>query len=464
MTSAIRLFGSLCMLCLVSVLGFAQLRPLRVSENQRFLTTTDGQPFFWLADTGWELFHRLKKDEAERYLKRRAEQGFTVIQAVVLAEMDGLHTPNTNGRVPFWNDDPTKPNEEYFRHVDEVIDLAAKYNLYIGLLPTWGDKVFKDRWGTGPEVFDVNNAKTYGRWLGERYKNKSNLIWVLGGDRNPRDGSQDVAIWRAMAAGVVEGVGGNAAALLTYHPQPSATCSSSPWFHQDEWLDFNMLQTGHCRDTPVWKLIAGDYARTPLKPVINGEPIYEEHPVCFNWKDLGHSNAYDVRKAAYLSVFAGSCGHTYGCHAMWQFYDRFRDPVNMPMRPWHESLDLTGANQMKFLRALIESRPVLDRVPDQSLVSNEGPSDAERIQATRGKDYAFVYTAYGKPVVLNMGKISGVKVNAAWYSPRNGEVKSAGSFDNKGTQSFTAPSAGQGQDWVLILDDASKNYSYPTTK
>ena len=61
-----------------------------ISPNHRYLLK-DGKPFFWMGDTAWELFHRLNKEEADRYLKRRSEQGFTVVQAVVLAEMDGLH-------------------------------------------------------------------------------------------------------------------------------------------------------------------------------------------------------------------------------------------------------------------------------------------------------------------------------------------------------------------------------------
>jgi hypothetical protein len=194
---------------------------LRVSKNHRFLETNDGKPFFWLGDTAWELFHRLSREEAEKYLKNRAEKGFTVIQAVALAELDGLHTPNAYGEIPLENDDPTKPREAYFQHVDYVIRKAEELGLYVGLLPTWGDKVFKNRWGAGPEIFTPANAKAYGLWIGKRYKNQKNIIWILGGDRNPRD-EKDVGIWRAMAAGIEEGVGGQDKALMTFHPQPKA--------------------------------------------------------------------------------------------------------------------------------------------------------------------------------------------------------------------------------------------------
>ena len=385
---------------------------------------------------------------------------FTVIQAVALAELDGLHDPNPYGELPLENDDPTKPREAYFQHVDFIVNKAAELGLYIGLLPTWGDKVFKDRWGAGPEIFNTENAKTYGRWIGNRYKDKKNIIWIIGGDRNPDE--KGVAIWRSMASGIVEGSGGQDRAIMTFHPQPNGLQDggSSKYFHNDEWLDFNMFQTGHCRENNVWDRIQVVYNRTPVKPVLDGETLYEDHPVCFNAKDLGTSSAYDIRKHAYLDVFAGAFGHTYGCHDIWQMYAPNRTPVNGPHFPWYVAIDLPGATQMKHLRWLIESRPMLDRIPDQSLVKDAlGAND--RIQATRGKDYLFVYTSQGKPISVNLGKISGKEVSAFWYNPKNGETKDDTRFENAGQKTLTPPSSGYGHDWVLVIDDASKNYDKP---
>lgn len=437
------------------------LAQLKVSSNKRFLITADNKPFFWLGDTAWELFHRLTREEADKYLTNRADKGFTVIQAVVLAELDGLHTPNAYGELPLENDDPAKPREAYFRHVDYIISKATALGLYIGLLPTWGDKVFKSTWGAGPEIFTADNARAYGRWIGNRYRHSKNIIWILGGDRNPDE--KGIAIWRAMAAGITEGVGGQDNALMTFHPQPNSLedGGSSKYFHNDEWLDVNMFQTGHCRENNIWDRMQVVYNRAPYKPVLDGETLYEDHPVCFNAKDLGTSSAYDIRKHAYLDVFAGACGHTYGCHDVWQMYTPERTPVNGPHFPWYVALDLPGAGEMRYLRRLIESRPMLDRVPGQSVITAAmGAND--RIQATRGKDYIFVYSTQGKPVTVNMGKISGKEVTAFWYNPKNGESKDGGRFANAGQQTFTPPSTGYGQDWVLVIDDASKNYAKPT--
>ncbi len=453
--------GELCLTLMVFALSSADAQSnLRVSDDHHSLVTTDGTPFFWLGDTAWELFHRLNREETTEYLDRRAKQGFTVIQAVALAELSGLSVPNAYGELPLRNNDPTQPNDAYFRHIDFALDRAAERGLYIGLLPTWGDKVWKNSWGVGPEIFTPTNARVYGRWLGTRYKSRRNLIWILGGDRNPRPNSADAEVWRALAAGITEGVGGEDNALMTFHPAPNRT-GSGEWFHQDAWLDVNMFQTGHCRETRSYENIRAAYDRLPAKPVLDGEPIYEDHPVCFDAKDLGTSSAYDVRKSAYLHLFAGAFGHTYGCHDMWQFHGPNREAVNGPHVFWQTALDLPGANQMQFVRRLMESRPMLERVPDQSLLVDGNTVAAERVQATRGRDYLFVYSAAGNPFTVQLGRISGAVLRAAWFDPRTGTLESVGTFANSGTRAFTPPRAGYGQDWVLLLDDVAKAYASP---
>jgi hypothetical protein len=425
-----------------------------VSNNHRFLLK-DGKPFFWLGDTAWELFHRLDKAEAGEYLKRRSEQGFTIIQAVVLAEMDGLHTANANGDKPLINDDPATPNEKYFEQVDYVIDKADSYNLNIALLPAWGDKIFKDRWGMGPEIFNEQNAAVYAAWLANRYKAKRNIIWVLGGDRVPRPA--DIPVWRAMGNAIMKITSNKA--VISFHPQPNQL-GSAEWFHQDEWLSFNMFQTGHCRDAAVYEKIGNAYNLKPVKPVMDAEPIYEDHPVCFNATELGTSNAFDVRRSAYLDLFAGAFGHTYGCHDIWQMNSEKHEPVNGPHYTWRQAMELPGANQLKYVRRLMESFPTNSRVPDQSVIAENNYMPAERIQATRGDDYLFVYSCTGMPFSVFMGKITGSQVKGYWYNPRNGKTTEIEIIPNRGMKKFTPPGMSYGQDWVLILYDAGKDYQF----
>lgn len=124
-------------------------------------------------------------------------------------------------------------------------------------------------------------------------------------------------------------------------------------------------------------------------------------------------------------------------------------------------MDLPGANQMRFVRRLMESRPVTDRVPDQSIIAEGDLPSHDRIQATRGIDYIFVYTATGKPFSVNAAKITGSQLHAFWFDPKNGKTKDAGKLDGKAVTKFTPPDSGYGKDWVLVIDDASNNYPKP---
>lgn len=437
---------------------------LKVSADRRFLVKEDGSPFFYLGDTAWELFHRLDREEAGRYLKDRANKGFTVIQAVVLAELDGLHTPNAYGHVPLKDDDPGRPDEEYFKHVDWVVGKAGELGLYVGMLPTWGDKWNRGR-GAGPAVFNPENAGRYGEWLGRRYKDHA-IIWILGGDRRVEDDRQKEII-RAMARGLRRGDGG--AHLSTFHPTGGGGHGSATWFHGDDWLDFNMLQNGHGNDFNRYVFTRAVYDLTPIKPLIDGEPIYEDHPIAFKAQENGHSIAADVRRPLYWDLFTGACGHTYGHHSVWQMYAPGRKPVNGPLMPWPEALDQPGAAQMQFGRRLLESRPFLTRIPDDSvIVPADVPTSVpgaglKRFVATRDSrgTYGMVYAPVGRPFSVRMDKINGPTVKAWWFNPRDGRATPIGEFPGTGTRRFSPPDRGEQDDWILVLDDASRGYPPP---
>ncbi|MDH7571877.1 MAG: glycoside hydrolase family 140 protein, partial [Armatimonadota bacterium] len=369
---------------------------------------------------------------------------------------------NPYGHRPLIDNDPTRPDtrpgpaNDYWDHVDFVVETARKKGLYIGMLPTWGDKV-RPAWGVGPAVFTPENARVYGRFLGKRYRDAPNIIWILGGDRNP-DGFE--VLWREMAAGLAEGDGGRH--LMTYHPQGGN--SSSRWLHREPWLHFNMLQSGHSRrDLPNDEMIARDYALQPPKPCLDGEPRYEDHPV--DWKtDRGWFDDFDVRQAAYWALFAGAFGHTYGCHDIWQMYAPGRRPVAHARTPWYEALDLPGAWHMLNVRRLLLSRPFLTRVPDQKLVSGGAGSGGGRVRATRdaGGAYAFLYLPRGEPVAVDVSVLSGDELKAWWFNPRTGAATLIGKMPRTGTPRFQPPGTpGRGNDWVLVLDDAARGFAAP---
>jgi hypothetical protein len=445
---------------------------LKVSDNQRFLQHEDGTPFFWLGDTAWELFHRLDREQAIQYLDLRAKQGFTVIQAVALAELRGLDDPNPYGHTPLINNDPAQPKvmagdrNDYWDHVDFIIKEANQRGIYIGFLPTWGDK-WNKKWGDGPEIFSPENAYTYGVWLGKRYRD-AGLIWIVGGDR-PIEDERHRTIIEAMAKGLQEG--DDKRHLITFHP--SGGSGSSQYFHDASWLAFNMRQNGHVAEyTGRYDATRTDYDRVPTKPVLDGEPIYEGHPISFQADKLGYSIASDVRRPVYWNLFDGAMGHTYGHHSVWQMWSQPRNPINNPLMPWDVAIHEPGASQMQHARRLIESRPMMTRVPDPSIilqdrVANSVPGSGRyRFTATRDTEgtYAMVYAPVGRSFEVRMDCIQKEPVKAWWYDPRTGEAQACGVFPNTGSQRFLSPNPGEDRDWVLVLDDASRGYPPPGEK
>ncbi len=449
----------------------AALPRLKAHADGRYIVREDGSPFLYLADTAWELFHRATREQVREYLELRARQRFTVIHAVALAELEGLSDPNAYGDLPLLDRDPARaavtpgsdPDDpqqyDYWDHVDYVVDEANRLGLYVAFLPTWA------RWlgvnARDEKVITARNAQGYGEFLGKRY-GKRGIIWVLGGDR-PAPGFEEV--WRALARGIAIGVSGREdydAVLMTFHP--SGGQSSSSWFHKERWLDCNMQQTGHgpAATTRSWEKIAADHGLAPSKPVIDGEPLYEDHPIGFagGVRQNGFSSDNHVRQRAYWALFAGAAGVAYGHHSVWQMYAPGRRPINGPLCFWDEAIHRPGAAQVQHLRTLVESRPMLSRVPDASLVGDM-LDGAERIQSMRGPDHLFVYTASGIAFTANMGKISGVRVTGYWYNPRNGTSVEIGTFENVGAREFKPQYEGLGSDWVLVLDDASKGYAAP---
>ena len=442
---------------LIVIPVFGEAQNLRVSDDQRYLLDADGKPFFYLGDTAWELFHRLSREEAVLYLENRAKKGFTVIQAVVLAELDGLQTPNPYGELPLIGLDPTRPNEAYFEHVDFIIDQVARLGLYIGLLPTWGDK-FNKLWGVGPEVFTVENAATYGEFIGKRYR-EAPVIWILGGDRNPAD-EEDLAITRAMVKGLKKGDEG--AHLVTYHPQGGA--SSIDFFNDDPWLDLNLFQSGHwSRYFKNYEFTEAGYNNDRIRPVLDSEPCYEDHPI--NWRaENGWFDAFDSRKRGYWSMLSGACGHTYGNHNIWQMWTQERDPISAARTPWWQSLDHPGAFQAGYMRNLFESRPWQLLEPSNALVTRGPNTDGREVMAALAKDgsFLFAYTPFGSEFTIEIDKIQGDTVRLWWFNPRIGTSIPMGELKKEKYYQADPPSdEKRGNDWVLIIENAALGLPAP---
>ena len=457
-------------ICLFNIVTQAQNLPqLKISDNGHYLQTADGKPFFYQGDTPWELFHHLNREEAELYLNNRAKKGYNVIQTYILSEFGGLDIPNAYGYKPLINRDPAQPDikegehNDYWDNVDYIIRRANELGMYVNIAPTWGRW-----WNDSDAIFNEHNAELYGQWIAKQFS-KYNVIWMLGGDRNP-DNKHKQTIIRAMARGIrsVDKVN-----LMTFHPTGWQT--SSKWFHNDGWLDFNGRQSGHNQRYNSNRQILDDFRRTPTKPIMELEPLYEDHPLEFRPDEDGHSNAWDVRRTLYWSVFYGSAGVTYGHHSVWQMYDKEkgRGPINRPLMPWHKAIDQPGAGQVVHLKNLILSRPYFDRVPaEEFIVQDEVYSSVPgagryRFVATMDTagSYAMVYAPIGREFSVKTDMLKAEKITAWWYCPRTGKAQKIGSFANDGQpKAFTPPMKGEAMDYVLVLDDAAKHYPKPGGK
>lgn len=195
---------------------------------------------------------------------------------------------------------------------------------------------------------------------------------------------------------------------------------------------------------------------------MDGEPLYEDHPNCFNSKELGHSLARDIRRIMYWNVFAGAFGQSYGCHAVWQMYDGHREGINYPLRPWKIALDLPMANQVKHLKNLMLSRPYLSRIPDQNIIEGKQEKNKDFTVATRDEQgtYAMIYFPMGKSRQLMLETVSGNHFTTWWYDPRTGNSFPGEDIEGKDV-TIVPPSNGLDNDWVLVIDAKNTNYPKP---
>lgn len=424
------------------------MRTLKVQG--RYLAWDDGEPFFYLGDTAWELFHRANRQEMEHYFAQRARQGFTAIQAVALAEFEGVTTPNAYGRLPLLFTggvpDPEKPDlgegYSYWAHVDFAVETAAKNGLFIALLPTWGDK-FNLAWGKGPVIFTEANAYEYGKWIAARYKDCWNILWMLGGDR-PLEAAHR-RIVDAMAKGIREV---DTAHLITFHPAGGRV--STDYVGDAPYIDFHTAQTGH----RVWKCYVSDEMMLDMaacsdKPYMDSEPRYEDHPADFNLQLAHYWGAADVRQNAYWDVLSGTCGHTYGNHCIWSMN---RVPTEYFPYAWEEVLTHEGAEQMGFVKALRLRRGYFSLRPAPELLADNFAGMGHMV-AAMGEGYAYLYAPLGAPFTINLDPFEGAKcVRALWFNPRTGEEQIFAALPSKGKTLIAPPTQGMGCDWVLILE------------
>lgn len=379
--------------------------PTKISSDGRTFLDGRGNPFFWLGDTAWSLFTNCSLEEAKAYLENRARKGFTVIQCVLtwIERPDwspNRIAPNYQGEYPWLDGNPARPNPVFFEGVDSVVRCAEALGLTLAILPAWGSVV------TDLKLLTSENAMSYGAYLGQRYKNCPNLIWIIGGDCLPHGFE---AVFDALGEGLRRGDGG--AHLITFHP--CHLHSSSQYFNGRSWYDFHLMQTWTDWHK-VYEAVSSDLMVTPARPVVLGEGAYEDGPEY----PRGPITPIVVRRQAWWAFMAGGF-FTYGHNGVW------RGGPGLS-----ESLDSPGAGQMGIFKQVVTALPWWQRLPDQSMIE-AGISNNETLNsAIRSQDgrWGMIYLSGRCHVLVRLEKLIDQKARATWVNPATGEKQNGGEY------------------------------------
>ncbi|MCA1684844.1 MAG: glycoside hydrolase family 140 protein [Planctomycetia bacterium] len=426
---------------------------LRVSEDGRHLVRSHGTAFFWLGDTAWLLSQMTTRDDAELYLKTRAEQGFTVIQAaLVMGEerVGGTLRPNKYGDLAFRNGDPARPaltegkapekpeEYDYWDHADYLVERARAHGLTLALLP-----LFVGYAGDGYKYLTPENAEAYGRFLGRRYGAEPHIVWVLGGDNTP-DTEAKRLVWERLARGITIGAAGSedyGRTIMTYHINGGN--SSSRWFHAALWLDFNMVQVWG-DEKRIYPKLVEDRKRSPARPTGLGEGSYEDGPQ-YPTRPI---DARKVRRQAYWSYLAGGY-HTYGNTNTWNF-GTYKAEVTAD---WKGALRSPGAASLSVLSKLFASLKWWELVPDQSLFATGAGDGEARNLAMRSADGGVILAYMPAPatISLDLRKLAGAgAASATWIDPRTGARTAIGEVSKGRVRRFATPEGWP--DAVLLIE------------
>ena len=405
-----------------------------VSSNHRYLVDPAGKPFFVQGDAAWSLIANVSDADVDLYLRNRRAKGFNTLLVNLLEHKYSRNPPrNLNGDAPFedmanWS----KPNEKYFAHADWVIRKAGEYGMTVLLAPVYlgyigtDEGFINDVQKTGPA-----HSLSYGQFLGKRYASYNNIIWVMGGDRNPGPALEELDM---IAFGIKQF---DHRHLFTAHCHPDAIPAEQ---YPNGWLDF-----GNTYDYQiVHQRLISDYDRKPTQPNFLIETTYEgEH----------NASQLQIRRQAYWAVLCGGFGHVFGNLPIWPF-----------KQGWQTAMDLPGSIDMMYWGKLFRSRAWFDLAPDHNhTVVTSGLGEFNGLDylaaaRTRDQNTVIAYMPDRRTVTVDLTKLNGGQAQEWWFNPRDGKSASLGSFPTAASQEFTPPTEG---DWVLVLDNAASHLAAP---
>lgn len=433
---------------------FAHKGWLAVAPNGRYLTYGNGEPFFWLGDTAWEITWKSHQDELQRYLADRSAKEFTVIQVVAMSHqhLEEFGVRNRMGEPFFLNDDFSMPNPRYFDYLDLIIQAANERGMAVALVPLWAAMNvlhFDPRY----QRFSLSREESLllARYIGARYAG-SNVIWIVGGD-NRYDTPERKAFWREFARQLREASGGTH--LITVHPQ-GWTSSSDSFDNHTTWLNFHMYQSSHKAGASyTYSAALRGYALTPAKPVLNGEAVYEDiYDNLWTPGDTRHVETFrirpeHIRQASYESVLSGALvGMTYGANGVWQWSTPEDPGTHSPRFTVDHAWMFPGSAQMTVFKTLMVHYNWYRLIPKRTLLLNTSPRELLIPIAASDEHLLAYFPQQTVAATINCRRFS-QGTQYVWINPTNGET-SPQSQVTQGLNAviFTPPDA---SDWLLVV-------------
>ncbi|MDD4190373.1 MAG: DUF4038 domain-containing protein [Mangrovibacterium sp.] len=455
--------------------SFCPLDLLRPSANGRYLVDKNNRPVYLLGGTAWTMPENCTREDVDDYLQDRKNKGFNYVQIVATRDLHSqgiedqvkkgtMNPENKYGFRPFsWNENqkadvsnpvivkggtPTEPND-YWDHLEYIIQKTESLGMYVGLLPTWGKYYINNKI---PEMrlFTEASAYTYGQFLGERYRKYNHIIWILGGDVPAIANVDGRPIYRKMAEGIAKGATREELQwdkaspswekiMVTYHGRNAA----SEFFETDAWLRLNMVYND---DPELHGNILHYYHNGIPRPMLQGECWYE------GWVWNGtHKPAKVIRRQMYQTFFSGAlAGYVYGVAASTR---ETTDMLLKFMPGWKDRLNLEGAGQVKYLKKLLDQHKWWNWEPAQNVILDglgEGETLKTACASTNGREL-LIYFADTVPATINLKRITASpRATVNWYDPRNGNTLNAGIYETCQAKSFSPPD--NWDDSVLIIE------------
>ena len=426
---------------------------IQLSGDGTYLVNAAGTPVFITGDAAWSLIARLNITDANIYLANRAAKGFNVVIVNLMEHAFaqncncGWGCPNLAGTLPFPTDQIfTAPNESYFVYADSIIDAAAGHGITVLLDPIYlGYDCGCQGWCASLKGVSNTVARNWGQWVGNRYKGRNNIVWLIGGDCDPVAQGADTKT--AQVALGIKDV--DSAHLMTAHNNVEE--SSQDIWNGASWLNLNGIYSYTVAGVPG--VSQANYQRSGALPQFGLEFYYTDPQ-----QTITDAQA---RGQWYWAVLAGSNrGTFYGDDPIWHF-----NSVGEAQTPtWQDAMEFTISYQIGYAGALMRSRRHWLMVPDfaHSVLTAGYSSGANVAVCSRASDGSsiIVFMPNSRQVTIDMSKIAdtGSEAKCWWYNPRDASTTLIGTYANSGTRNFTPP---DNNDWVLVIDSNALGFVAP---